>query len=223
MNTSKSNSDGMSTTRIEALTDGIFAFAMTLLVLDLKGIPQRGNSFRQQLQPMLPAFFPYLISFLILGSYWTTHSSEFHFIKRTTRIHLWLNVLLLMFVALIPFSASLLRERKLNQFSVVMYGINLISVPLAYYAQWWYATYKHRLVDENLDVRFIKDVKERILIAILLFLLALGFSFWNTIISLILFLLTQLFYVLKTSKTITGSSKEVEKSRRKRLCLAFYF
>lgn len=212
MSTSKNNNDGMSTTRIQALADGIFAFAMTLLVLDLKGTPQHGNGFWQQLQPMLPTFFPYLVSFLILGSYWITHHSQFHFIKRTTRVHLWLNVLLLMFVALIPFSASLLSERKLNQFSVVMYGINLISVLLAFYVQWWYATDKHRLVDKSLNARFIKDVKKRVVTASLLFLFALGFSFWNTIVSLVLFLLIQLLYLLKTSQTTTGSAEEVEQT-----------
>ena len=212
MSISKDNSGGMNTGRIRALADGVFAFAMTVLVLDLKGTQPKGASFWQQIQPLIPKFFPYVVSFLILGLYWTGHYSEFHYIKRTTRMHLWLNILLLMFIALIPFSASLLTEREMNQFSMVIYGINLIAVLVAFYVQWSYATHNHRLVEPNLDARLIRDVKKRILSNIFFFILALGVSFWSTALSLILYLLIQMFYVLKTSQTITGSPAEIEQA-----------
>ncbi|MGI8587397.1 MAG: TMEM175 family protein [Chloroflexia bacterium] len=202
----------MSTDRVRALADGIFAFAMTLLVLDLKGIQPNGKDFWQQLSPLLTKLFPYVLSFIILGLYWTGHYAEFHFIKRTTRMHLWINILLLMFVALVPFSASLLTERALNQFSVIIYGVNLIAIGVAFYVQWSYATHNRRLVDADLDPRLIWDVKKRILGTISFFILALGVSFWNPILSLILYLMIQLFYLLRTSQTVTGAPAEIEQS-----------
>jgi uncharacterized membrane protein len=212
MSISPDNSVGFSTGRIQALADGVFAFAMTLLLLDLKGTTPLGTSFWQQLQPLLPTFFPYVVSFLILGSYWAGHYELFHYIKRSTRVHLWLNILLLMFIALIPFSASLLTERHLNQFSVVIYGVNLLAVQLALYVQWSYATNNHRLVDPNLGPRLIWDVKKRILGSTVLFILALGISFWSTTLSLIFFLLIQLLYLLRTTRTVTGSPTEIEQA-----------
>jgi hypothetical protein len=84
----KENELGMTTHRIEALTDGIFAIAMTLLVLNL-ALPETGNGLTQtvELHKLLigqtPKFFSYALSFLLLAIYWVLHHRQFHFIKRT--------------------------------------------------------------------------------------------------------------------------------------------
>ncbi|UFH57554.1 TMEM175 family protein [Spirosoma sp. KNUC1025] len=160
MDQSDDQKKGFKTDRIKALTDGVFGIAMTLLVLDVKESAGQGQVFWEQFRPILDKLFPYIISFLILGIYWTGHHSQFYFIKHTTRMHLWLNIVLLLFVALIPFSASLLSEKKLSQFSVLVYGSNLIAVLLAFYAQWWYATHNHRLIDPKLDNRIVAIIKK---------------------------------------------------------------
>ncbi len=201
-----------STDRVKALSDGIFAIAMTLLVLDVKEAAQQAGSFSQQLQPIITKLFPYTISFLILGIYWTGHHSQFFFIKCTTRIHLWLNVVLLMFVCLIPFSASLLTEKKLSRFSVQIYGINIIAVLAAFYLQWWYATYKHRLIHAGLDPRIVTDVKKRMILQMIGFCVAFAVSYFSSVISLLLFLLVQLTYLFVSVQTVTGAPKEIEEN-----------
>ncbi|GAB4021009.1 TMEM175 family protein [Spirosoma migulaei] len=203
---------GFKTDRIKTLADGIFGIAMTLLVLDVKESAGQGQDVWQQFHPILLKLFPYAVSFLILGIYWTGHQSQFYFIKYTTRMHLWINVILLMFVALIPFSAALLSEKKLSQFSVLIYGSNVIAVLLAFYAQWWYATYKHRLIDPELDPRIVTLVKRRMLIQVGFFLVALGTSYLHTGVSILLFLVVQLSYVFLTTQTPTGAPADVEKT-----------
>lgn len=200
------NKEGFKTDRVKALADGVFGIAMTLLVLDVKESAGHGQGFWEQFQPIVAKLFPYVVSFLILGIYWTGHHSQFYFIKRTTRMHLWLNVILLMFVALIPFSASLLSEKNLSRFSVLIYGGNVIAVLLAFYGQWWYATHNHRLIDPQLDKRIVSDVKKRMIIQIAFFFFVLGASYLNTIISILLFLVGQLSYVFLTTQTPTGVS-----------------
>lgn len=212
MDQSDDQKKGFKTDRIKALTDGVFGIAMTLLVLDVKESAGQGQAFWEQFRPILDKLFPYIISFLILGIYWTGHHSQFYFIKHTTRMHLWLNIILLLFVALIPFSASLLSEKKLSQFSVFVYGSNLIAVLLAFYAQWWYATHNHRLIDPKLDNRIVAIVKKRMIIQVGFFFVALAASYLNTTVSLVLFLLGQLSYVFLTTQTPTGAPASVEKS-----------
>jgi uncharacterized membrane protein len=205
-----SQKKAFSTDRVKALSDGIFGIAMTLLVLDVKEAAQQSGGFSQQLQPVITKLFPYIVSFLILGIYWTGHHSQFFFIKCTTRMHLWLNVVLLMFIALIPFSASLLTEKQLNRFSVQIYGINLIAVLFAFYLQWWYATYKHRLVHASLSSDIIKDVKKRMVLQFFGFLIAFAVSYINTTISILLFLLVQVIYLLFSVQSVTGAPPHLE-------------
>ncbi|WP_420149322.1 TMEM175 family protein [Spirosoma sp.] len=212
MDQADDSNKGFKTDRIKALADGVFGIAMTLLVLDVKESAGQGQEFWEQFQPILAKLFPYTVSFLILGIYWTGHHSQFYFIKHTTRIHLWLNIILLMFVALIPFSAALLSEKKLSQFSVLIYGCNLIAVLLAFYGQWWYATYNHRLIDPKLDNRIVSITKKRMIIQVVFFFIALAASYLNTTVSLVLFLLGQLSYVLLTTQTPTGAPANVEKA-----------
>jgi len=103
---------GLSKTRIEALTDGIFAIAMTLMVFDIKVAPVAHMdqwNLRHELIQLWPRFLAYVISFVMLGVYWVGHHNQYHYIRRTDRPFLWINIFFLMGVSLIPFSTSLLR------------------------------------------------------------------------------------------------------------------
>ena len=98
--------------RIEALTDGVFAVAMTLLVLDIK-VPELEQPLATaelplKLLSLWPKFLSYTISFVILGAYWVGHHVQLSFIRRADRPLLWINVFFLLWVALVPFSTALL-------------------------------------------------------------------------------------------------------------------
>ena len=107
----------LATTRLEALTDGIFAFAMTLLVLSIT-LPDDpgGNSYmpNAELKELLfhewQRFLNYAIAFLLLASFWMNHSKAFHMMKATEHRHTWINIIFLMFVALAPFTTALVGD-----------------------------------------------------------------------------------------------------------------
>ena len=97
--------------RIEFLTDGVFAIVMTLLVLEITlpeiAQPSLQAELPQKLLEILPILFKYALSFLVLGVLWGYHHLAFHSIKRSNMALAWLNIVFLMFVALIPFSTSI--------------------------------------------------------------------------------------------------------------------
>ena len=173
------------TNRIEALTDGVFAIVMTLLVLDIS-IPEIARSSVQaelpgRLLELWPKFYSYALSFVVLGLMWISHRRIFHYIKRSNTGLLWINIIFLMFVALIPFSTSLLGDYRMEQLTFMVYGINLFLIFAMMFILWTYATGKYRLVDSEIDPRLVKKRKLSIITPSLIIVLTIGISFVNVI------------------------------------------
>jgi len=145
----------MSTSRIQSLTDCIFAFAMTLLVFNLI-MPNANNDLSEtQLSTFLgnqaKEFYNYVISFFILAIFWMTHTQQFHYFQGTNRTHLWINVVTLMFIVLIPFSTSLMSDYPLDPMADIFFGLNLLIVGLLYYVNWEYATSNYRFIKKDVS------------------------------------------------------------------------
>jgi uncharacterized membrane protein len=188
---------GLTKTRIEALTDGIFATVMTVLVLGLKvpaTIPP-GSSLESEIMTLSPDILAYAFSFVVLGVYWIGHHNQFHYIKRTDRVFLWINILFLLTIGFVPFSTSLLGVYPFSQTAVRIYGANLTATGLALYGIWWHATIHHHLVDKDLDPHIVSLAKRRTITGPIVSLLGIGFSFLDTRISLFLYLLLIPFFI----------------------------
>jgi uncharacterized membrane protein len=146
--------------RICALSDGIFAVAMTLLIIDLRvpelaSKPTMGELARHVLA-LWPHFAAYAVSFSIVGLYWVSHNLLFDLIRRSDRGLMWINLFFLLFVVVLPFSTALLGQYSDNRFAVLFYGGNLMLVGLTLQTLWTYATTRHRLVDASLDAATIR-------------------------------------------------------------------
>jgi len=196
--------DSVSKARIEALTDGVFAIVMTLLVLDIV-VPHLSHSeasteLVKRLLGLWPTFLGYASSFIILGFFWIGHDSQFHYIKRVNRTLLWITIFYLMFIALIPFSTSLLGVYQDQQISVIIYGANLTISLCWNYLHWWYATKDHRSVDSDLDPILITVLSRRYLVGIIIFLVAIAISFVNIHLSLVLYIGAPLYYLIPVQK-----------------------
>src|SRR5262245_27599586 len=116
---------GLSKARIEALTDGVFAIAMTLLIFGVKVpviTPVTEKALRHELIQLWPSILTYAISFVMLGIYWVGHHNQYHYIQRTDRIFLWINIFFLMCVSSIPFSTSLLGQYPTERTALTIYG-----------------------------------------------------------------------------------------------------
>jgi len=151
--------------RLEALSDGLFAIVMTLLVLELK-VPELPRNVDQaeilhKLREMWPAFFSYVVTFIIASSIWLLHHLTFHFIRHTTRALCWINLMFLMFVSLLPFSTAMMGHFLNRPVGMFFYFGNQTLVTLGLFAHWQYAL-RHDLVNVDVDARSVKRLGVRI-------------------------------------------------------------
>jgi uncharacterized membrane protein len=138
--------------RMEALTDGIFAIAMTLLVLELKvpDLPKSAGTSEllHKIGEEAPAFFSFLVSFLYCGLLWVTHHLAMHFVRHLQVALVWLNLLFLMSVAVMPFSCGLLGHFLGNRAAQEIYFGNMF-VAAAIMALQWLVAKKKKLINED--------------------------------------------------------------------------
>ena len=190
---------GLSKTRIEALTDGIFAIAMTLMVFDIKVSPlahMNRLNLQHELIQLWPRFLAYVISFIMLGVYWVGHHNQYHYIRRTDRPFLWINIFFLMGVSLIPFSTGLLGQFPEDRAALAVYGLNLIMVGGFLYAAWSYAARNYRLVESHMHPEVVRLAKYRIAVGPAASILAICVSFVSGRWSLVIFALIPLLYLI---------------------------
>lgn len=160
-----SGSDFISKNRLEALVDGVFAFAMTLLVvgLDVPTIPkaEAAAELPKYLLTMWPQFLSFIIAFFILASFWIVHHEHFHFLHSVDKIVLWLNLLILIFVVLVPFSTNLTGDYSHVQIANLVFHFNMLILGLLFFIQWQYVircpsllngpVHPNRVLDSSLD------------------------------------------------------------------------
>jgi len=167
--------------RIVFFSDAVFAIAITLLVLDIRVPDIPANLAAEQLPGRLldlwPKFFSYMLSFLVIISYWMAHHSIFRVIRGYDRGLMWLNSLFLMCIAFLPFPTALLSEYSDEQLVVVIYAGSLAITRLLLSAVWWYASSKPRLARLDADPGTITIINLRALFMPLVFLLSIAISF----------------------------------------------
>lgn len=186
----------MNTQRIETLVDGVFAIAMTLLVLDVR-ISQglSGKDLVSAIMRLWPQIAAYIVSFMVLAVYWIGHHNQYYWIKYTNRIFIWINVCFLMCIAFLPFSTSLLASYPDQVISVFVYGMNVILAGLALYLHWLYAIGPGKLTKNHIDTNLKQTTSWRILRGIGFYIIATCLSLISPKVSLALFAILPFFYM----------------------------
>lgn len=159
----------MNKNRLEALGDGVFSIVMTLLIIEIK-VPHTEGAVTDQelwlkLGELWPLFRSYIISFFVLGMYWIAHHAFFHlFAKNVNRVIALLNILFLMFIAFIPFSAHLLGQYPRHMPAIIVYGVNIIFSGLILYSMLRVAIHDKEVLHETVSWRLILQATTRILL-----------------------------------------------------------
>jgi TMEM175 potassium channel family protein len=120
----------MPKTRLEAFSDGVLAIIITIMVLELK-VPHGDDL--GVLQPLLPVFFSYVLSFVYIGIYWNNHHHMLHAVKRVSGGVLWANLHLLFWLSLFPFVTGWMGENRFAQLPTALYGGVLLMAGIAYW------------------------------------------------------------------------------------------
>ncbi len=176
----------LSTSRIEAFSDGVFAIAITLLVLEIKVPHLEGaeQSLGAALLHLWSSYFGYVFSFIMIGIYWVNHHFIFHLYKRTDHYFLLLNVLFLMFISFLPFPTAVLaeyidKEDPSRQTAIVFYTFGLFLPALGWCLMWLYASYKHRLIEKNLAPKFVSRMNWQYILSLVLYGSGMAVAAWN--------------------------------------------
>ena len=119
----------MTTTRLEAFSDGVIAILITILVLELK-VPHGATW--QALEPLVPTFLTYVLSFVVVGIYWNNHHHLLHATERVTAGILWANLHLLFWLSMIPFTTGWMGENHNAPLPTAIYGAVLVAAAIAY-------------------------------------------------------------------------------------------
>lgn len=191
----------METQRLQTLVDGIFAIAMTLLVFNLR-VPQGPLSaadFNRLLLGLWPQFWTFGQSFLLLGMFWITSHRQFRFIEYTDQAHLWIHIVWLMFVALVPFSTSLLGHYSQYLTCALFFHSNLLAVGLFIYWNWRHAA-RSGLIRSSVSSRMIRRNMKRNLVFPVASLCALGLAFATPLWSNLAYLLIPFLLALVVKK-----------------------
>jgi uncharacterized membrane protein len=166
--------------RIVNLSDGVFAIAITLLVLDIRvpDIPESlvASELPRELLSLWPKYLGYFLSFVGISTFWTIHHSIFRPIRAYDRTLLYLNFLFLMVVAFFPFPTSLLGEYGNHQLPVAIYAATFAIGRLLLTALHWYSTKHERLLEEPQDPATVRFFLIRGLTIPIIFLLSIGIS-----------------------------------------------
>ena len=113
--------------RVEALSDGVFAIVITLLILDIRVPDVAYPHLVAALVALLPRVFAYGISFGLIGVYWLAHHQSLQLIGKLNGLLIWLNLLYLLTVSFMPFPTALLGRYPLQPIPIVIYGLNLMA------------------------------------------------------------------------------------------------
>ena len=168
MITSYNQVAGRALERIAALSDGVFAIAMTLIVLEIR-VPDPGPVRSEQdllaaVATLSPRIVTYLLSFLTLGIIWSGQQTQLSYFARADRHVSWLHLALLASVALMPFSTSLLAEFISFRVALLLYWLNIVVFGVILYAAWSYALHA-ALLREDLPPGASHAIKRRIVVA----------------------------------------------------------
>lgn len=192
----------METNRVEAFSDGVFAIAITLLILAV-GIEESfgEGDVSERLLDLWPAYIAYAVSFLTVGIMWVNHHQIFRHFVRVDRPLLFLNILLLMCISFTPFPTRIVAEHAQDgadrQAAAVLYGITMTCTAICFFAVWIYGS--RHLLRPDTDMREVSGITRSYLPGAPTYAATTLLAFVSSAASLIVFGAIAIFYAISSS------------------------
>ncbi len=190
---------GMSTGRIEAFSDGVFAIVTTLLVLEIH-VPHpdtaSATALTQSLIALAPKFLSYALSFGIVCIWWVAHHHLFGLLRKSDRGLLWFNSFFLLWLAFVPFPTALLGDYPGQRVAVVVYGTVMALTGISFSWMRFYAFFLGKLVYPDIDRRLLRRAMLKSAMNPVLHLLAVLLAFVNTRLAIFLYVVIPVLFVI---------------------------
>jgi len=201
----------MNKNRLENFSDGVFAFAVTLLILNVH-IPDRdrkdlsNHGLNHVLMGIIPHVATFAFSFLVISVFWVAHHRIFSFVRVLDSTLLWLNIFYLLFIAMIPLAAAVIAEYPFLPTSILFYTITLLIIAFMNFVLLEYTLRNKTLKHEALTRDVYKSAQRTAIVGPICYIIAAAASFVNVYISLFFILAAMVFYIF-----FSGKSKMEEK------------
>ena len=191
----------METGRVEAFSDGVFAIAITLLILAVGIDKAPHGDLGTYLVDLWPAYLAYAVSFVTIGIMWVNHHLLFQNFATVDRPMLLLNILLLMLIAFVPFptriAAEFARSEADRREAALLYGFTMTATAILFFTLWMYGS--RRLLRPDADPRIVSGITRSYLPGAPLYATATLLAFVSSIASMIMFATIALFYALSAA------------------------
>ena len=192
----------MSRNRVEAFSDGVVAIIITIMVLELRA-PTGANL--SLLRPLTPVFLSYILSFVLVGIYWSNHHHLFQVVERVSGGVLWANLHLLFWLSLIPFATAWMGENHFAAMPVAVYGVVLVFAAIAYFIL-TRALLRIHTPDSTLAIALGRDFKGKI--SIMIYLAAICLTFVRPWLGAALYVLVEIVWLVpdrRIEKRVTAN------------------
>ncbi len=193
----------ITTQRLEAFSDGVFAIAITLLIIEIK-VPTeeqlKGSTLMHYLWQQFPRYFAYVFSFITIGIYWANHHYLFKLFTKTDHFFNLLNVLFLMSISFLPFPTGVLGEYIMQEehrkTAITFYSLGIYLPALCWFSVWLYAIRGKRLINPRLTGEFIRSLTWKYLLSNVVYLSAFIISLFHSLTAIILGIFLTCLYLL---------------------------
>jgi len=196
--------------RVLALSDGVFAIALTVLVLTIALPPGTSEAnLGKELRDLGPKYFAYALSFFTIGTMWLIHRLAFRRIARTNATLLIINLLLLMGVAFLPFPTAVLGEFGGNTTAAVFYASAMTVTSCLSSGLWWYASGDRELLRPGTDPEWIRAGRMRALVGPIVFLVSIPIAAFAPYVAIGMWFLTFPLRIL-VPRLLGGSRADID-------------
>lgn len=173
--------------RIISFSDALFAFSITFMAFSLPYSPlptfpsnvMESELIRRLSQLLLPNIIHFVGSFMIVGMYWVSYHRITKYLTHANLTFVWLNLLFLLFIALVAYFTALLTANPSHIVIVITFASIMTATGLVLSIMWWYATQNRKLVDKDMHHHLVRYVLFRTFASPLIFLISIGISFIN--------------------------------------------
>jgi uncharacterized membrane protein len=196
------------TARIEAFSDGVFAIAITLLILEIKTPAAGSGELSVQLLRQWPSYFAFVFSFAFIGIMWINHHRLFTHIKRSNNALLFLNLLLLLGVTAVPFPTAVLAQhlgQSDQRAAAMLYHGMYFAIAVFFNLLWGYAN--RNLLGEDVDVSTTGKISARYAVGPILYLVCIALAWVNVPVSLLLNVALAVFFALPLPRAWRAANK----------------